>query len=351
MSKREALIELVSCVPEHKIRNVYDQIYPILNESIEKDNESITILCCPHCGSVSIKKNGTYNGKQRFICKNCHKSFSTTTDTFMFHNRVSKELWKQFIDYEMDGMTLKDESYHLKLSIHTCFRMRHKLYRAVSSIVENERVTGTVQLDASYTKINLKGTKPKNMPRYSKKRGNGSAYSGISHHKICIVTAIDSMDNMFLKITGLGAESFTKYDSCKYKFEEPTLIVSDSKASIQQFANELGVTNDKIPTMPNGKRYTTNLGNHLGDLNQLDSELSSLITRTHGVSTRFLQDYLNFISYKKQTKYKIDRDKVAEHVYSKVSVTKAFKEEELIYAELPISLKEAYYEYRYGIFA
>ncbi|MDD6460672.1 MAG: hypothetical protein PUF70_08420 [Absicoccus porci] len=109
------------------------------------------------------------------------------------------------------------------------------------------------------------------MPRYSKKRGNGSAYSGISHHKVCIVSAIDSQDNMFLNIVGLGVETFEKYKDCKYKFDDTELIVADSKPCIRLFANDLGVEINQIKTDPRGKRYTTDLGNHLGDLNQLDT--------------------------------------------------------------------------------
>lgn len=37
------------------------------------------------------------------------------------------------------------------------------------------------------------------MPRISKKRSS-SAYRGISHHKVCIMSAVDDNDNMFLKL-------------------------------------------------------------------------------------------------------------------------------------------------------
>lgn len=117
------------------------------------------------------------------------------------------------------------------------------------------------------------------------------------------------------------------------------------------FANDLGVPIDPIKTDPRGKRYTTDLGNHLGDLNQLDSEITSLIARTHGCATRYFQQYLDFITYRKKTMYDIKRDEVAKYVFNDIRKTKAYREEDLVYAELPISLKDAYYEYRYGIFA
>lgn len=56
MSKRERLIDLITSIPEHNVRKVYDQIFPILDENMDKNHEEITIVCCPHCGSVSIKR-------------------------------------------------------------------------------------------------------------------------------------------------------------------------------------------------------------------------------------------------------------------------------------------------------
>lgn len=52
--------------------------------------------------------------------------------------RVSENLWLQFIDYKLSGMALRHEAHFLGLSIHTCFRMRHKLYAAVSELAKKE---------------------------------------------------------------------------------------------------------------------------------------------------------------------------------------------------------------------
>ena len=55
-----------------------------------------------------------------------------------------------------------------------------------------------------YLKINLKDTKPKNMPRIPKKQGESSVYQGISHHKICVVCSLDSTHYIITNITVLG---------------------------------------------------------------------------------------------------------------------------------------------------
>lgn len=55
--------------------------------------------------------------------------------------------------------------------------------------------------------------------------------------------------------------------------------------------------------------------------------------------------------YRKKTMYEMDRDRVAKYVFNDIRLMSAFKEEEVGYAELTLSLIDAYYEYRYGIFA
>lgn len=38
-------------------------------------------LACVHCGSTSVKRNGIYKTRQRYLCKNCGRSFNDMTNT------------------------------------------------------------------------------------------------------------------------------------------------------------------------------------------------------------------------------------------------------------------------------
>ena len=69
--------------------------------------------------------------------------------------------------------------------------MRYKLYHAASEIMGHQKLSGEIEIDTQYKSINLKGTRPQNMPRYSKKRVKQAAYKGISHHKVAIVCDTD----------------------------------------------------------------------------------------------------------------------------------------------------------------
>lgn len=189
------------------------------------------------------------------------------------------------------------------------------------------------------------------MHRYSKKRGKQAAYGGISHHKVVIVCVTDENDHMMMQVSDLGSESFDKYKANKDYFKDVDEFISDSKASIQQFANYLEAVNNKIKTSPSEKRYLTDDGESLGSINEMMTELSSMIQTTRGVGTRYIQGYLDFLLLKKQAKYTFKRKEMAFEILRIIIDIKAFSNEMVRVTPMPISLKEAYYEYRYGIFA
>ncbi len=42
---------------------------------------------CPHCSSEHIVRIGKYNGRQRYRCKCCNKTFTDTTNTVLYRTR------------------------------------------------------------------------------------------------------------------------------------------------------------------------------------------------------------------------------------------------------------------------
>ncbi len=229
--------------------------------------------------------------------------------------------------------------------------MRHKLFHAASEIMGHQKLSGEVEIDTQYKRINLKGTRPQNMLRYSKKRGEQAAYRGISHHKFATVCATDENDHMMMQVSGLGSEPFDKYKAYKEYFDDVKEFISDSSASIHKFVNYLEAVNNKIKTSPLEKRYLTDDGKSLGLVNEMMTEVSLMIQTTRGVGTRYIQGYLDFLLLKKQVKYKFKKKEMASEILRMIIDIEAFSNELVRATPMPVSLKEAYYEYRYGIFA
>lgn len=317
------------------------------------------VSTCPECGKHNIVKNGTRDGVQRYFCKDCRHSFSEHTGTIMDHSRISEEQMKTFIDAEIRGDSLKEISYETGMSVTSCFNNRQRLYKMAGLKVNQQQLSGQVEMDATYGKINLSGTRPENMPRISKKRGSHApvvgerkSLKGPSHHKICIVTAIDESDNIIYKVTGLGQESISKYEKIRDRLSDVSMIISDKSHSIQNFARTHNMKTDVILVKPNEKHYTTPLGNSLGDVNQLHQELKEMVRERHGISSRHLQGYLDWIAYTKKLNYSLERGDQAAQVIKDMKETEITLHTKDISQQIqPISLYQAYSEYHYGIYA
>ena len=246
-------------------------------------------------------------------------------------------------------MTLEQEVVATGKSKTTCFHMRHKLYAAIGAHIRNTPLKGIVKIDSTFTGINLKGMKAKNMPRISKVRGksktdaNRKHKRGINSHKVCIVTAIDEWDTMLFEIAGNGAESTEKYQKYIERFDEDCTIVSDGKQAILEFASNNQFQKDTIRPKPNRKNYASQNGNNLGEVNQMHQEFKQMIKHYHGVSIRHLQHYLDWLVFRKQMKYQIRAEARKTKAYMlAMKGTVPFVTKDICSFELPIDVFTLY---------
>ena len=194
-----------------------------------------------------------------------------------------------------------------------------------------------------YFSINLKGTKPNNMPRFSKKRkSTSSPYRGISHHKVCTVSSIDENDNLVLKIVGLGR--------CTTEMLENAL--SDKVTNVNNFNTDSASTYRKIcknhsiklNAIPSGKHSNGEI--NISKINGIHSQLETWLSRFRGVSIRHLQEYLDWFVFIFTMKRKFSLTRVKTESYNTVIVDNNYiKSKDIFKIPLPIDLKVAYSEY------
>ena len=82
-------------------------------------------------------------------------------DKTLFQNMLPDEL-QTFIDFLKNILT--------DISSRSSMITRHKELNALKKIRKKTVLSGKIQADELYKSINLKGTKPKNMSRFSKPR-------------------------------------------------------------------------------------------------------------------------------------------------------------------------------------
>ena len=156
--------------------NLYLQLEHLTELCCKKDSNSIVIsshrkedLFCEKCGCKFYKNGKTKTGIQKYICPGCKNTVSETTNTIIYCSKLSFEVWSNVIDNLLNGFSIRRIAEENNISILTSFRIRHKILMALTTFIDNIELSGEIQLDKKYFSINLKGTKPNKMPRFSKK--------------------------------------------------------------------------------------------------------------------------------------------------------------------------------------
>lgn len=96
---------------------------------------------CPKCGSVAISKNGKRNGRQRYFCKDCRKTFGNTYGTLLYHPRLSVDQWRKFLTLPLYNTSLKrikkDIGINKAIAWYTKGHWRHSLHRFSCAILQH----------------------------------------------------------------------------------------------------------------------------------------------------------------------------------------------------------------------
>ena len=302
----------------------------------------------PFCGGCgcAMSKNGTdCRGHQKWICRGCGKTISSTTGRPPSRTRLTARKWLRFVKCELAGIPLRSSCAYCRVSLKTAFMLRQKLQWAISEAMSAVKLSGRVELDGKFFRINLKGTRPQNMPRASKKRGSGTQDK--THHVVALF-AIDEEDNAVARVVGLGQESRDKADAMLPFIKGCTTLVTDVRSSYESFASDNGFAHVEIKS---SGRSGEN-GETMNEVNGLMSEFDVWFARFRGVSTRHLQGYLDQFLFQKSLSYaKEVLDRPGAELSRLLRTESVILCREVLAKAMPIDLYEAYGKWHYGIFS
>lgn len=299
---------------------------------------------CPSCGNA-MRKNGTDGrGHQKWICGGCRAAASTATSRPPLRTKLNARKWVKFVRCELDGIPLRSSCCKSGISLKTAFMLRQKLQWAISDIMSGVRLSGRVELDGGYFRVNLKGTKSDDMPRRSKRRGSGSTDPA---HRVTVLFAIDEDDRMVARVVGLGLESRAKADKMLPFLAGCTTLATDDKACYEGFARDNGFRHVQVKS----SGHSNESGETINEVNGLMSELSVWASRFRGISTRHLQGYLDRFLFQKTLGYaKEVLDRPGAELSAILRSNAVITCREILLKAMPVSLFEAYGEWHYGIF-
>ena len=262
---------------------------------------------CPHCGNKEFTLAGKQSGKQRFKCTKCKKKIFNEKKALpvWFKSKYSSEIWKQFLFFEMQHLSLRESSSLLGISLYTLFTWRHKILDSLDKYYEtSNHFRGYVQLDETYFPFSTTGNKNacKNLNkgydslyesdyvklRASKKlhkRGKDSSTRGLSREKVCCPTALTMLHaSATSKVTNFGKPSSKDIEyAFGNKISGDVVLLSYGEKSTHFFAKENEIS---IIQIKNGMNHA-----EIQNVNSLHSKMKSNFKRYRSVSTKHLYDY------------------------------------------------------------
>lgn len=266
---------------------------------------------CPHCGQTHVVKNGTKNGLQRYMCKDCKKSFVISVNTILFSTKKDLSTWEKYIDCMMDKMTLRACARVCDINLTTAFEWWHKILDALQNMAESVSLSEIIEGDECFFHVSYKGnhknSKNFQMPRKSHKRGNATHTRGISRELVCVPCMINREGLSIAKATNLGrVTTKTLHNLFDGRIDATnSIVVTDSHKAYPRFAKESGLTH--VGLLP--KKSVCGVYS-IQHINSYHSELKRFIEGFKGVSSKYLNNYLvynNFVNYAKES-YEDKRD-------------------------------------------
>lgn len=216
----------------------------------------ITEECkCVYCSGKHIVKNGTRkDGVQTYICRDCGKSFSASSNSITSRTRKKISIWAKYLKCMIDKKTLNESADECGISLRTAFVWRHKILDAIKEVAEKTYLEGVVEADETFFNVSYKGNHSKSntftMPRKAHKRG------GSVHTKGLCSTLCTDHEKAYL--------DFAKKKQIKLiqmEVECNTLDVNNRMFGIQR-------------------------------INAYHSRLQGFIKKFHGVATKYLDNYI-----------------------------------------------------------
>ena len=270
-------------------------------EEMVIDNRFSGGMACPVCGCIHIVRNGhRKDGTQRYVCRDCGKSFVATTNTIAMYTKKDVETWETYIDCMINGFALRKTADICDISLNTAFYWRHKILGALQNMADSVILNGIIEADETFFPVSYKGDHKNSkifvMPRPAHKRGNDNHVRGVSQEQLCVPCAVNRNGSSIAKAATLGRVStndlHTIYDG---RFDTNSVLVTDKHNSYRRFANSNGMQLVQIK----GGKAKKGIYN-IQHINNYHSQLKKFIAKFDGISSKHLNNYLiwhNFVNY------------------------------------------------------
>ena len=215
-------------------------------------------VVCPYCHDYSVYKHGTTaNGKPRYRCNSCSKTFTPFVGTLVQGSSLSWEIWVYLVYITLHSTPLAqvkrelEQDYDTFMTEGTILAYRHKIQKAIIKCYPMPKLSGVVQVDETYFREGQKGSR--NLinvaPTAIEKRvARTQQYTipsklGINSPEFaCVVTGIDSSGYIAAVVTGLGKGSSQPFEEYFSEYlGNVTFLCSDGYEAYKRYAENMAI--------------------------------------------------------------------------------------------------------------
>ena len=256
---------------------------------------------CPHCGGEHVARKGKdARGNQRYLCRDCNRTFGASTLSIMGQTKPAEPQWMAYAEGMADGRTLRELQERCCVTPETSWFMRMRVLEAMGRRLDRFRSGPGVAVEAAGKMVHesFKGNNKRGgfeMPRRRHKSGKSLHVRGCSGQQVCVLCAVNDRGDVHATVMGRAHGNAGLIEASLGGVIEPgTHLITDDLKSYGRVAKSLGCTHEARPSKPEKG------GKALGMVNEAHKRLERFLDRFHGVSTRRLPRYLDWFMWLEQ---------------------------------------------------
>ena len=279
------------------IKKVVERQERKVEEEIIEAEMFETVNACPHCKSKELKSAGSKNGRKRFRCKTCGKSFNGFTGTPLagLHH---PDKFLANARHMIAGDTVRKTAAALGLNKDTAFLWRHRFLEAIDKM-QPAQLQGVVEADETFFLESFKGQR-NSLPRKAKKRGTPAKKRGLSNEQIPVLVARNRVGGATLTAVLPSRKGKDIASVLGPKISRDSVLITDGATAYRAVSKaKAGVEVRAVPANPKAKSPGPN---HINNVNAYDHRLKDWIYRFHGVATKYLPHYIGWHRWLENTK-------------------------------------------------
>lgn len=253
-------------------------------------------LRCVFCGSgVVVRRGKDRKGFQRYLCRNCGRSFNDRTKTVFDRSRLKPWEWFYMIKEHSANRSVYSIAQDLKRPYNTVY---YFLKRMKEDLLAREialKLRGEVEMDETYINSGDKGEK--RLPRPPRRRGGTGkrGRGGLERGKIPVIAVTERGGKtiFFVALEGLSKELVLEILE---RWVEKGSIVHTDDFKIYREIEQNGYKHKTIPRY-NGKKRFAEGDVHINNAENRFSFLKSWYRTFRGISRRCLNLWINFYQH------------------------------------------------------